>query len=219
MRTPHALLALPCFSLPLLVLAGCPSGITAKDDLRVDDSGPADDTADSGDDTGTLPGGDTVGPDLPACTPSTGDGDLVALSEDGFFFYKDRDKDALKVGGENVSAKEVEDVCRMVPGIVEVAVVGQKHAFLNQVAVAFVIFIGVLIYVGANKKIIEALDHRSARIKGELEEARKLREEAAKLLAEYQRKQAEAQRAAVALARSNQCLSSKHFKNDWRRQR
>jgi len=66
-------------------------------------------------------------------------GDLVSLSEDGFFFFKDRDKDALKVGGENVSAKEVEDACRTVPGIAEVAVVAQKHAFLNQVAVAFVI--------------------------------------------------------------------------------
>jgi crotonobetaine/carnitine-CoA ligase len=66
-------------------------------------------------------------------------GDLVTLSEDGFFYFKDRDKDALKVGGENVSAKEVEDVCRMVPGIADVAVVGQKHDFLGQVAVAFVI--------------------------------------------------------------------------------
>jgi crotonobetaine/carnitine-CoA ligase len=66
-------------------------------------------------------------------------GDLVVLSEDGFFFFKDRDKDALKVGGENVSAKEVEDVCRTVPGIADVAVVGQKHDFLGQQAVAFVI--------------------------------------------------------------------------------
>jgi carnitine-CoA ligase len=66
-------------------------------------------------------------------------GDRVMVSEEGFFFFKDRDKDALKVGGENVSAKEVEDVCRTVPGIVEVAIVGQKHDFFGQVAVAFVI--------------------------------------------------------------------------------
>lgn len=80
MRAPHAFLALSCFSLPLLVLTGCPTGITPSDDLRVDDSANGDDTADSGDDTGTPPGGDTIGPDLPACTPATGDGDLVALS-------------------------------------------------------------------------------------------------------------------------------------------
>jgi crotonobetaine/carnitine-CoA ligase len=66
-------------------------------------------------------------------------GDLVVMSEDGFLFFKDRDKDALKVGGENVSAKEVEDVCRTVPGIADVAIVGQKHDFLGEVAVAFVI--------------------------------------------------------------------------------
>lgn len=66
-------------------------------------------------------------------------GDLVTLSDDGFYFFKDRDKDALKVGGENVSAKEVEDVCRTVAGIADVAIVGQKHDFFGQVAVAFVI--------------------------------------------------------------------------------
>ncbi len=66
-------------------------------------------------------------------------GDRVVMSPDGFVFFQERDKDALKVGGENVSAKEVEDVCRMVPGIVEVAIVGQNHDFLGQVAVAFVI--------------------------------------------------------------------------------
>jgi F-type H+-transporting ATPase subunit b len=67
------------------------------------------------------------------------------------------------------------------------------------VAVAFVIFVGVMVYVGAYKKMIEALDHRSARIKAELDEARRLREEAGKLLAEYQRKQREAEREAEAI--------------------
>ena len=44
-----------------------------------------------------------------------------------------------------------------------------------------------------------ALDHRSARIKAELDEARRLRDEAEKLLAEYQRKQGEAEREAEAI--------------------
>lgn len=56
------------------------------------------------------------------------------------------------------------------------------------VAVAFLLFVGVLIYTGAHTKIFSALDNRSARIKSELDEARKLRDEAAKLLADYQRK-------------------------------
>ena len=67
------------------------------------------------------------------------------------------------------------------------------------VAVAFVIFVGVLIYVGAHRKIFEALDQRSARIKAELDEARRLRDEAQTLLAEYQRKQGEAEREAEAI--------------------
>jgi F-type H+-transporting ATPase subunit b len=69
----------------------------------------------------------------------------------------------------------------------------------NWVAIAFVIFIGVLIYVGVHKKIIEALDHRAIRIKNELDEARKLRDEAAALLAEYQKKQREAEQEAAAI--------------------
>jgi F-type H+-transporting ATPase subunit b len=73
------------------------------------------------------------------------------------------------------------------------------HEPENWVAIAFIIFIGVIIYVGAHKKMIDALDHRSARIKAELDEARRLRDEAAKLLAEYQRKQADAQREAEAI--------------------
>ena len=51
----------------------------------------------------------------------------------------ERDKDLLKVGGENVSAREVEDVVGTVPGVAQVAVVGKHHEFLDQVVVAFVI--------------------------------------------------------------------------------
>jgi len=67
------------------------------------------------------------------------------------------------------------------------------------VAVSFVIFVGVLLYVGAHRKLLEALDHRSARIKAELDEARRLRDEAAALLAAYQQKQREAEREAEAI--------------------
>ena len=67
------------------------------------------------------------------------------------------------------------------------------------VAAAFVIFCGILVYVGAHRKIIEALDQRSARIRAELDEARRLRDEAAQLLAAYQRKQREAEREAAGI--------------------
>jgi acyl-CoA synthetase (AMP-forming)/AMP-acid ligase II len=43
----------------------------------------------------------------------------------------------IKVGGENVSAAEVEAALSELPGIVEVAVVGVPHAKYGEVPVAF----------------------------------------------------------------------------------
>jgi F-type H+-transporting ATPase subunit b len=56
------------------------------------------------------------------------------------------------------------------------------------VAVAFVIFLGVLGYLGVHKMVSKALDDRAGRIRSELDEARKLKDEAAQLLAEYESK-------------------------------
>lgn len=61
------------------------------------------------------------------------------------------------------------------------------------VLLGFIVFLGLLLYVGAHKKIAKSLDDRAARIRAELDDARKLREEAAQLLADYQRKRHEAE--------------------------
>jgi carnitine-CoA ligase len=61
------------------------------------------------------------------------------LRPGGNIHYAERDKDLLKVGGENVSARQVEDTCRQIAGIAEIAAVGQSHPMLDQVVVAFVI--------------------------------------------------------------------------------
>lgn len=61
------------------------------------------------------------------------------------------------------------------------------------VAVAFVIFVAGLGYLGVHKMVAKSLDDRADRIKAELDEARKLKDEAAALLAEYQRKRAAAE--------------------------
>ena len=61
------------------------------------------------------------------------------------------------------------------------------------VAVAFVIFVVGLGYLGVHKTIAKALDQRRDRIKAELDEAARLKNEALALLAEYQRKRQEAE--------------------------
>jgi len=74
------------------------------------------------------------------------------------------------------------------------------------VAVAFFILMGVFAYVGVHRTVLKALDHRSERIKTELDDARRLKDEAAKLLAEYKARQASAEREAqdiIASARAD----------------
>ena len=64
------------------------------------------------------------------------------------------------------------------------------------VAVAFFILMGVFAYLGIHRTVLRTLDHRSERIKAELDDARRLKEEAAKLLAEYKARHASAEREA-----------------------
>ena len=67
------------------------------------------------------------------------------------------------------------------------------------VAVAFVIFIGVLGYFRVHKLLLKSIDDRQERIKAEFDEARRLKAEAEALLATYRRKQQEAEHEAQAI--------------------
>jgi F-type H+-transporting ATPase subunit b len=67
------------------------------------------------------------------------------------------------------------------------------------VAVAFVVFLGGLVYLGVHEMMVKFVDQRRDRIKAELDEARRLKEEAQALLAQYQRKQREAEQEAAGI--------------------
>jgi F-type H+-transporting ATPase subunit b len=67
------------------------------------------------------------------------------------------------------------------------------------VAVGFLIFVGVLIYIGVPKMLTDALDARGKRVQADLDEARRLKEEAQKLLVEYKAKRREADEEAAAI--------------------
>jgi F-type H+-transporting ATPase subunit b len=67
------------------------------------------------------------------------------------------------------------------------------------VAIAFLIFLGILLRVGAPSLLFKTLDDRSARIKSELDEAVRLRKEAEDVLAEYKGRQNEAEKTAQSI--------------------
>lgn len=67
------------------------------------------------------------------------------------------------------------------------------------VAIGFVIFVAILVYVGVPKMIASSLDDRAKRVQAELDEARRLKDEAQKLLTEYQGKQKQAESEAASI--------------------
>ena len=67
------------------------------------------------------------------------------------------------------------------------------------VAVAFVIFMGIVWKVGGFGQMTTGLDGRAKRVRAELDEARRLREEAAGVLADYKSRRSDAEREAEAI--------------------
>lgn len=85
------------------------------------------------------------------------------------------------------------------------------------VLIAFIAFIGLLVYMKVPAKLTGMLDARAATIKAELDEARALREEAKSILATYERRQKEVQEQAdriVSAARDEALAAAAQAKED-----
>lgn len=63
--------------------------------------------------------------------------------------------------------------------------------------IALLIFVAIMLYIKVPAMVSKSLDKRAERIRGELDDARRLREEAQSLLAEYQKKRKEAEQEAA----------------------
>ncbi len=88
------------------------------------------------------------------------------------------------------------------------------------VLLAFLLFVGVLVYAGVPKMITGMLDARAVQIKTELDEARALREEAKGILATYEKKKKEVQEQAdriVANARTEALEAAEAAKAELKR--
>jgi fatty-acyl-CoA synthase len=65
-------------------------------------------------------------------------GDLGVVHPDGYVEIKDRSKDIILSGAENISTLEVEEVLYRHPGVLEAAVVAMPHARWDETPCAFI---------------------------------------------------------------------------------
>ena len=85
------------------------------------------------------------------------------------------------------------------------------------VLLAFILFVGILLYAKVPARLTSALDARAVQIRADLDEAKALREEAQSILASYERKQKEVQAQAdriVATAREEAMTAAAEAKEE-----
>lgn len=66
-------------------------------------------------------------------------GDLGRMDDEGFLYVVGRSKDMIKIGGNRVSAKEIEEALHEHPAVVEAAVVGVPDDILGEAPKAFIV--------------------------------------------------------------------------------
>ncbi|MDP3893439.1 class I adenylate-forming enzyme family protein [Nocardioides sp.] len=66
-------------------------------------------------------------------------GDVGCFDEDGYLYIRDRIKDMIRSGGENMASAEIENVLADHPGVLAVSVVAAPHPLWVEMPVAFVV--------------------------------------------------------------------------------
>lgn len=66
-------------------------------------------------------------------------GDIGTIDEDGFIYVLAREKEYLKVSGERISPKEVEDVIVSLPSVVDCSIIGVEDDILGEAIKAFIV--------------------------------------------------------------------------------
>ncbi|HEX2956678.1 MAG TPA: class I adenylate-forming enzyme family protein [Chitinispirillaceae bacterium] len=66
-------------------------------------------------------------------------GDIGREDEEGFLYVTGRSSDLLKIGGNRVSTREIEDALLQIEGIIEAAVIGLSDPVLGDAAKAFIV--------------------------------------------------------------------------------
>ena len=66
-------------------------------------------------------------------------GDIGEIDDDGYLYIKDRMKDMIISGGENIYPAEIESVMIGIPGVTEVAVIGLSDEKWGEIACAIVV--------------------------------------------------------------------------------
>lgn len=89
------------------------------------------------------------------------------------------------------------------------SLLANAHFWVNVGLVLFILLAGRKLW----KAMVSGLDQRSIRIKGQLDEAQKLRDEAQALLNEYQRRQKEAAQEAADILAASKELAQHHTKD------
>ena len=80
------------------------------------------------------------------------------------------------------------------------------------VALGFILFLGLLFYMGVHKTVLGGLDARGTRIASELAEAKRLREEAEAILASFKKKAKDAEAEAASIVKQAIAEAEAHGK-------